>query len=234
MANWFKIYETDLDETRLKYALNKLPEVGWVWIGILSECCKHRSDTIRWSDGEIELFGFSDRLKVSIPKVNEAINMLCEIGYIQKLKGALKVLKWNEKQSEYNHRKQRGDYQNRGDSPIVSDKSIKSPLEERRGEERIRDREVQSEIAIAVKSSPRPTLETVKLHATKMGLPDDEAEKFFHFYESNGWRVGKNPMKSWQSAMINWRKNWQSGVYRSNGPKSTGLSDRDLLDEAMR
>jgi hypothetical protein len=129
MANWFKIYETDLDEKRLKFALSKLPEVGWVWIGILSECCKHSSDTIRWSEDEIDIFGFSDAMKVSIPKVNHAIQLLCEISYIEKKDGKLRVIKWNEKQSEYNHRKQRGDYRR------LSDNIGDSPLEERRGEE---------------------------------------------------------------------------------------------------
>jgi len=55
----------------------------------------------------------------------------------------------------------------------------------------------------------QPTLEAMKLHAAKIGLPDAEAEKCWHYYESNGWRVGRNPMRSWASAMINWRKNWQ-------------------------
>ena len=27
-----------------------------------------------------------------------------------------------------------------------------------------------------------------------------EAEKFFNYYESNGWRVGKNPMKNWKTS----------------------------------
>ena len=31
-----------------------------------------------------------------------------------------------------------------------------------------------------------------------------DAERFFHHYESNGWKVGKNPMKSWQSALASW------------------------------
>lgn len=136
MANWFKIYETDLDEKRLKYALNKLPEVGWVWIGILSECCKHRSDTIRYSQSEIDLFGFSDALKVSIPKINAAVNLLSEIEYIEKGTDFIKVLKWSEKQSEYNSRKVRGDYRR------TSENIGESPLEERRGEERRKRGEV--------------------------------------------------------------------------------------------
>lgn len=35
----------------------------------------------------------------------------------------------------------------------------------------------------------------------------NEAEKFFDYYQSNGWRVGKNPMKEWKAAARNWVKN---------------------------
>jgi hypothetical protein len=31
-----------------------------------------------------------------------------------------------------------------------------------------------------------------------------EAEKFWNFYESKGWMVGKNKMKNWHSAAANW------------------------------
>ncbi len=55
----------------------------------------------------------------------------------------------------------------------------------------------------------KPVIEEAKLHAAKIGLPISEAEKFFSYYESNGWRVGRNPMKSWQAAMVNWKRNWQ-------------------------
>lgn len=34
-----------------------------------------------------------------------------------------------------------------------------------------------------------------------------EAEKFVNYYESNGWKVGKNQMKSWSAAANNWITN---------------------------
>lgn len=34
-----------------------------------------------------------------------------------------------------------------------------------------------------------------------------DPEVFYHHYESNGWKVGKTPMKSWKSAMVTWEKN---------------------------
>ena len=62
-----------------------------------------------------------------------------------------------------------------------------------------------------------PTLEIVKLECSKIGLPNIEAEKFVAYYESNGWKVGRNPMKRWQAALIHWRSNWQE---RNNGTKT--------------
>jgi uncharacterized protein YdaU (DUF1376 family) len=37
-----------------------------------------------------------------------------------------------------------------------------------------------------------------------LDLAKIEAEKFVNYYESNGWKVGKNPMKSWTHAVNNW------------------------------
>ena len=34
-----------------------------------------------------------------------------------------------------------------------------------------------------------------------------QGTKFFDFYESNGWKVGKNPMKDWKAAVRNWERN---------------------------
>jgi hypothetical protein len=80
----------------------------------------------------------------------------------------------------------------------------------------------------------RPTLEQAKLSAAKIGLSDFECEKFFNYYESNGWRVGKNPMKSWPHAMVNWSKN--AAAYNGQGtvqPTTQTLSDSELVRQAQ-
>ena len=33
------------------------------------------------------------------------------------------------------------------------------------------------------------------------------AEKFFNYYEANGWKVGKNPMKDWKACVRTWESN---------------------------
>lgn len=43
--------------------------------------------------------------------------------------------------------------------------------------------------------------------ATSFPVAEDESCKFHAYYESNGWKVGKNPMKDWKAAVRNWLKN---------------------------
>jgi len=62
-------------------------------------------------------------------------------------------------------------------------------------------------VVASLPRTQKPTIEAIKLQAAKIGLAETEAEKFFDFYESNGWRVGKNPMKSWSAALSNWKRN---------------------------
>ena len=72
----------------------------------------------------------------------------------------------------------------------------------------------------------KPELFQVQNYFEEVGaLP--EAEGFFNYYESNGWKVGKNSMKDWQAASRNWIKN--SKNYKHNG-KST-KSNFDIYSE---
>jgi len=50
-----------------------------------------------------------------------------------------------------------------------------------------------------------------------MGLPETEAEKFFYFYESKGWIVGKVRMVSFVSSLALWNINWRERTQKVNG-----------------
>ncbi len=51
-----------------------------------------------------------------------------------------------------------------------------------------------------------PTLEQVRARCREMNYTNVNPEKFFDFYESKGWMVGKNKMKKWQCALANWAR----------------------------
>jgi hypothetical protein len=68
-----------------------------------------------------------------------------------------------------------------------------------------------------------PTVPEIVAEMARWSLPAVEAERFFAHYESNGWKVGKNGMRSWKAAVVNWRE----GYFEKNPaarPKAHGAS----------
>ncbi len=52
----------------------------------------------------------------------------------------------------------------------------------------------------------RPTLEEINAYLEEKGYTHTDAEKFFDFYESKNWMVGKNKMKDWKASVRNWER----------------------------
>lgn len=51
----------------------------------------------------------------------------------------------------------------------------------------------------------KPTLEELKAYIAENGYTFP-AKAFMDYYESNGWKVGRNPMKSWQATCRTWQR----------------------------
>jgi len=51
----------------------------------------------------------------------------------------------------------------------------------------------------------KPTLAELKAYIAENGYTFP-AEAFMDYYESNGWKVGRNPMKSWQATCRTWQR----------------------------
>jgi hypothetical protein len=65
-----------------------------------------------------------------------------------------------------------------------------------------------------------PPLEFVKIYFDEKSFPAIEAEKFFNYFESNGWLVGgRAKMKDWKAAARNWMLNCQRFIAPNGLPK---------------
>jgi len=64
----------------------------------------------------------------------------------------------------------------------------------------------KSKDSIGNNTMSRPTVEEVQTYIDEKGY-HFSAEAFVAYYESNGWKVGKNPMRSWKSACVTWEAN---------------------------
>ena len=52
----------------------------------------------------------------------------------------------------------------------------------------------------------KPTIQEIEAYCIERNN-NVNAERFFDYYESNGWCVGKSKMKDWKAAVRNWEKN---------------------------
>jgi hypothetical protein len=62
----------------------------------------------------------------------------------------------------------------------------------------------------------RPTIEEVQAYITEKGYHVD-AQRFIDYYESNGWKVGRNPMKDWKATVRTW-ENRDKQDKKNNAP----------------
>ena len=71
-----------------------------------------------------------------------------------------------------------------------------------------------------IKKFQKPTLEEVADYFIERTGSDKDHEKFYDFYESKGWKVGKNPMKDWKAAV----RNWTSDIKKPQPYKTSGIT----------
>jgi len=74
----------------------------------------------------------------------------------------------------------------------------------------------------------KPTLEEVQQYIAEKQYSVD-AEAFIAYYESNGWKVGKNIMKSWKAAITTWQKRNGENTNGTHKQSSAKLSAADRV-----
>ena len=76
----------------------------------------------------------------------------------------------------------------------------------------------------------KPTLEEVKQYCLERKNNID-AQKFVDYYESNGWKVGRNPMKDWKATI----RTWESNNKQQSKPKYVEAKpkwlDNEIIDD---
>jgi hypothetical protein len=80
----------------------------------------------------------------------------------------------------------------------------------------------------------RPSIEEVREHIREKSYTFDP-DHFFNYYESQGWKVGRNPMKSWKACCVTWqtkeKANKPSRVNKDKSTRGRSLKD-DLTDRS--
>lgn len=116
--------------------------------------------------------------------------------------------------------------------------SEKSPPEIEIEIELEKDIEIEKEIHSSAKSTTtkrkrfeKPTLSQITQYCLERNN-NVNAEQFYDYYESNGWKVGKNAMKDWKACVRTWERNGYDRPIKKKNNKQDTLNDmRDLMNE---
>ena len=76
-----------------------------------------------------------------------------------------------------------------------------------------KEKQIDLEEVIKAKKFVKPTLEQIFTYCQER-KNSVNAERFFDFYQSKGWKVGNQPMKDWRAAVRTWERseNARSGA----------------------
>lgn len=85
----------------------------------------------------------------------------------------------------------------------------------------------------SVQKTGVPTMEQVKERAKFLGLPEHEAEQFWHHFNSPGW-IDKNghTIKNWQSKLATWKITTQQAQYERNQGTSQSRDGKSVSGKA--
>jgi hypothetical protein len=96
----------------------------------------------------------------------------------------------------------------------------------------VRIKECKNDKKITRRFTPPTDIETVAYFVEK-GSTNIEAEKFWLFYDSKNWFVGKTKMKKWQSAASGWITRNKTEVNKKDILQASSDSDWHLQDQGF-
>ena len=76
------------------------------------------------------------------------------------------------------------------------------------------------------KNFVKPTVEDIAAYCKEKNY-NVNAQQFFNYYESNGWKIGRNAMKSWQAAVQNWNTREKSNNKAAGTMWANNSTDAD-------
>ena len=94
--------------------------------------------------------------------------------------------------------------------------------------------ETETEKKVKGRFTP-PTEQEVYDYFMEIGVNGNETTKFWNYYESKGWMVGKNKMKNWKAACKNWKNNIPTFSTKEHGTgKQTSADRMDTLRDWIK
>lgn len=229
---WFKHdsnanTDAKLRKLRLKYGMEGYG-LYWYCLELIADRVDRKNLTFELEhDAEI----IAHDTGIHYERVQEMMTDMVKLGLFENNTGAITCIKMalrlDETTSKHPDIKAlqdsiRTQYRQSPDSvPIVSGQSPAITEEIRTEEKRLEETKPSVGLTPDVsqkKKFSKPKIVDVQMYCYERKNTVDP-HTFIDFYESNGWKVGKNPMKDWRAAVRTWEKRNQNGGHNAKPSK---------------
>ena len=216
-VKWVKLTTDMFDNRKIKY-LRKLPDgnnIVLIWVMLLTMAGRCNAGGMIFLTENIAYTPkiLADELGFEENTIVLALNALSGLGMIVNDENGLAISGWAEHQNidgmerikEQNRLRKQKQRENQKllaeesrDSHVTVTECHATDIEEEREE----DTTLKSSKG---KRFTPPTLDEVTAYCKERGNSVDP-QHFIDYYEARGWKIGSNPMKSWQAAVRTWEQ----------------------------
>lgn len=236
-VEWIKITTDMFDNRKIKY-LRTLPEgnnIVLIWVMLLTMAGRCNSGGMIFLTENIPYTTkiLADELGFDENIVKVAIAALEKLNMVTTNSGCLLIPGWEEYQNAEGLEKIREQtklrvQKHREKQKAITDCNVTSNVTVTQCNATEEEKELEEDIDKKENTKRKnfipPTVDEVKEYIDSVGSQVD-AESFVAFYESKGWMVGKNKMRSWKAAIVTWEK--RNGLKRSPPKKSDSVQQED-------
>ena len=238
-VKWIKIV-TDIFDDEKMLLIDSLPEndaVIVIWFKLLCLAGKQNNGGVFMLNDKI---AYTDEMLATIFRrplntVRLALNTFERFGMVEIVNDAITIPKWEKHQNidelekmrektrqrvaeHRNKQKELAMKSNDDECNCYSNVTVtlRNDVDKNRLDKNRLDKNIytaaSSESATKSKRFQKPTLQEIQEYCNERHNNVD-AGRFYDYYESNGWKVGKNPMKDWKATVRTWERNEK----KSNG-----------------
>jgi len=219
-VKWIKLATNIFDNRKIKQ-ISTLPESDAIivmWIKLLclagsinDNGCIYFTKEIPYTEQML-----STQFNMPLTTVQLALTTFEQFGMVEVIDNIMMISNWEKYQSidrlnelrEYNRvAKQKS----RAKQKLLADKSVNETSMTSQDSQGI-DKDIdktrleEDKNTSKAKRFTKPTIEDIKSYCQERNNSVD-AQRFYDYYESNGWKVGKNSMKDWKAAVRTWERN---------------------------
>ena len=229
-VKWIKL-TTDMFDNRKIRHLRRLPEgnnIVLIWVMLLTMAGRCNSGGMVFLTENIPYTPkmLADELDFEENTVQLALNALEQLNMIVTDSGYFAIAGWDEYQNIEGMDKIREQNRLRKQKQREKQKALPEASHVTSRDSHATDIDIDKDIdkekenkSIKGRSArfTPPSLDEVKEYCKERGNKVD-ADKWFDYYTSNGWKVGKNSMKDWKAAV----RTWERSGDRSGKNEATG------------